>query len=51
MKDARAGDEGGDDFKVRVFGRRADEDDRAVFDVGEEGVLLGFVPPMHLIYE
>ena len=39
------------DLEVGVLGRRADERDRAVLDVGEEGVLLGLVEAMDLVEE
>ena len=39
------------DLEVRVLGRGADQGDRAVLDVGEEGVLLGLVEPMDLVEE
>ena len=36
-------------MKGRVFGRRADKGDGAIFDIGQEGVLLGLVKAVHLI--
>ena len=39
------------DLEVGVLGRRADERDRAVLDVGQEGVLLGLVESMDLVEE
>ena len=49
--DAAAGEQGGDDLEGRIFGGRADEADGAVLDVGQEGVLLGFVEAMDLVDE
>ena len=49
--DAAAGEERGDDLKGRVLGCGADEADGAVLDVGQEGVLLGFVEAVNLIDE
>ena len=37
------------DFERRVLGGGADEDQRAVLDVGQKGVLLRLVEAMHLI--
>ena len=50
-EDAGAGEEGADDFEGGVFGGGADEGDGAVFDVGEDGVLLGFVEAVDFVYE
>ena len=49
--DFGAGEKWGDDFEGRILGGRADEDDVAGFDVGEEGVLLGFVEAMDFVDE
>ena len=51
LKDTRARDQGFDDFKVRILRRRADEGKRSILDVGEERILLGFVPAMDFIHE
>ena len=50
-EDAGAGEERGDDLERRVLGRRADERDGAVLDVGEDGVLLGLVEAVDLVDE
>ena len=50
-EDAAAGEQGGDDFEGRVFGGCADEADGAALDVGQEGVLLGFVEAMDFVDE
>ena len=39
------------DLEGRVFGRRSDEDQRAVLDVRQKGVLLRFVEAVHLVEE
>ncbi len=44
-------EEGAVHLEVRVLRRRPDEGDRAVLDVGEEGVLLGLVEAMDLVEE
>ena len=49
--DAHPGQERGVDLEVRVLGRRADERDRAVLDMGEQRVLLGLVESMDLVEE
>ena len=38
-------------FEAGVLGGRADKHDRAVFDVRQEGVLLGAVEPVDLVHE
>ena len=50
-EDAAAAEEGGVDFEGGVLGGGADEADGAAFDVGQEGVLLGFVEAMDLVDE
>ena len=50
-KNAGAGQESGVEFEGRVFRRRADEDDRAVFHDGQETVLLRAVEAMDLVDE
>ena len=49
--DAHPRQERGVDLEVRVLGRRADERDRAVLDVRQEGVLLGLVEAVDLVEE
>ena len=49
--DTRPGQQGGVDLERGILGRRADEGDRAAFDVGQEGILLGFVEAMHFVDE
>ena len=50
-EDAGAGEEGCDDLEGGVLRGGADEDDRAVLDVGEDDVLLGLVKAVDLIDE
>ena len=47
----RAGQQGRDDGEARVLGRCGDEDDEAVLDTGQEGVLLGLAEAVDLIEE
>jgi hypothetical protein len=47
----RAGQQRADHFERRILGGRADEGQRAVFDVGQEGVLLCLVEAVHLVEE
>jgi len=49
--DLGAGEERRDDLEGRIFGGGANEEDVAGFDVGEEGVLLGFVEAVNFINE
>jgi hypothetical protein len=49
--DAAAGEQGGDDLERGVLSGGSDEADGAVFDVGQEGVLLGLVEAVDLIDE
>ena len=51
LKNARAGDQGFDDFKVWILRRRADQGKGPVFNVGQERILLGFVPAMDFIHK
>ena len=51
LEDAGAGDQGLVDFEVGVFGCRPDEDDDAVFDVGQKGVLLRFVEAVDFVHK
>ena len=51
LKNARARDQGFDNFKVGILGGRSDEGDRAILDVRQERVLLGFVPAMDFVHE
>ncbi len=39
------------DLEGGVFGGRADQDDRAVLDIGQEGILLGAVEAVNLVDE
>ncbi len=47
--DARAGQERAVDLEGRVLGRRTDEAERAVFDEGQERVLLRLVEAVDLV--
>ena len=49
--DASARQQRADDFEGRILGGRADERQRAVFDVRQEGVLLRLVEAMHFVEE
>jgi hypothetical protein len=49
LEDLAAADQGGVDGEEWVFGGCADEEDLAVFHVGEEDVLLGAVEAMYLV--
>ena len=49
--DAHPRQERGVDLEVGVLGRRADERDRAVLDVGQQRVLLGLVEAVDLVEE
>ena len=49
MEDAQAGEQGVVEVEGGVFGGGADEDEGAVFDVGQEGVLLGFVEAVDFV--
>ena len=51
LEDPRARDEGAVDLEEGILGRGADEEDGAVLDPGQEGVLLGLVPAVHLVDE
>ena len=48
---ARARQQRADDLERRILGGRADERQRAVLDVRQEGVLLRLVEAMHLVEE
>lgn len=50
-ENARPGKKGAVDFEARVFGGGADEGECSVFNIGEKGVLLRFVPTVDLVYE
>ena len=50
-EDAGAGEERGDDFEGGVLRGGADEDDRAVLDVGQDDILLGLVEAVDLVDE
>ena len=49
--DAGAREQRRDHFKRRIFGGGADERDGSRLDVGQKGILLGFVEAMHLVDE
>ena len=49
--DAHPRQERGVDLEVRILGRRPDERDRAILDVGKQGVLLGLVEAVDLVEE
>ncbi len=49
--DLGARKERGDDFEGRVFGGGTDENNVAGFDVGEKGVLLGFIEAVNFVDE
>jgi hypothetical protein len=51
LDDARAREQGPVHFEVGVFGRGAHEDDRAVFDRVEQGVLLAAIEAVDLVDE
>ena len=51
MEDAQAREQSVVEVEGGVFGGGADEDEGAVFDVGEEGVLLGFVEAVDFVDE
>ncbi len=48
---AAAGEQRGDDFKGWILSGCADQADGAALDVGQKGVLLGFVEAVNLIDE
>ena len=50
-EDAAAREQRAVDFKGGVFRGRANQDDAAFFDVGQEGVLLGFVEAVDFVDE
>ncbi|MNF98103.1 hypothetical protein D3C84_809510 [compost metagenome] len=49
--DPRAGEQGVVELERRVFRGRADENQRAVFDIRQERILLGLVEAVHFIDE
>jgi len=49
LKDARSANQRADDLEVGVLRRRADQDDRAVFDVRQQRVLLRLVEAVNLV--
>lgn len=51
LENLGAGDEGGVDVEVGIVGGGSDEADGAAFEVGEEGVLLGFVEAVDFVDE
>ncbi len=50
-EDAASGQQRPDHFERRILRGRADEDDRSVLHVGQDGVLLGLVEAMNLVDE
>ncbi len=50
-EDAGAREQGGVHLEGGVLGRRADEDDRAVLDIGQDRVLLALVEAVNLVDE
>ena len=51
LEDARPRQEGRVHFEGGVLGGRADEDHRAVLDVGQDDILLRLVEAVHLVHE
>ncbi len=51
LEDARTTDQGLDDLEIGILRGRADEYDGAIFHVGQQRVLLGFVEAVHLVHE
>ena len=51
LKDLGARDEGRIDVKIGIVGCRANETDRAVLDVRQEDILLGFVEAVNFVDE
>ena len=49
LENLGAGDEGGVDVEVGIVGGGSDEADGAAFEMGKEGVLLGFVEAVDLV--
>ena len=49
MENAASAYEGFVHFEKRIFGCGADQDNRAVFDPGQQSVLLTFIPAMNFI--
>jgi hypothetical protein len=50
-KDARARKKRRDNFKTRIFGRRADKGDVAALDEGQKKILLRFIEAMNFVDE
>ena len=50
-EDPGPGEQGADDLEIRVFGGGADEDQRAFFDMGEQGVLLSFIEAVDFVHQ
>ncbi len=48
-KYAAARQQGGDDLKAGVLGGRADQDERAILDIGQQKILLGFVEAVNFV--
>ena len=51
LEDPAAREQGAVDREIGVFGGGADEDDGAVFDPGQQRVLLGFVKAVNFVYK
>ncbi len=51
LENPAARDQRADHFEIRIFGGGADQHERAVFDMRQERILLGFVPAVDFIHE
>ena len=51
LENARSADESLDDVEIGVLGSCANESEQARFHVWQEGILLGFIPAVHLVDE
>jgi hypothetical protein len=51
LEDPGTGYQGAVYLEVGVFGSSADQDDGAVFYRGQQGILLGLVPAVHLVHK
>ena len=49
MENAASAYEGFVHFEKRIFGCGADQDNRAVFDPGQQSVLLAFIPAVNFV--
>lgn len=50
-KNTRARNQSGVDFEAGIFGRCPNKGNRAIFDIGQKGILLCFVPAMDFVDE